>query len=63
MSRVGILSFSDGRDFVHQGIAGFVAEVEARIVAACNAAGYEVALGTSADHLQRGGRGRGPQDG
>jgi L-fucose/D-arabinose isomerase len=44
MSRVGILSFSDGRDFVHQGIAGFVADVEARIVAACEAAGYEVAV-------------------
>ena len=46
MSRVGILTFSDGRDFVHQGLVGFLADVEARIVAACEAAGYEVVLGT-----------------
>jgi L-fucose/D-arabinose isomerase len=46
MPSVGILTFSDGRDFVHQGLARFVAEVEGRIVAACEAAGYEVALGT-----------------
>ena len=46
MSRVGVLTFSDGRDFVHQGIAGFVADVEARIIAACEAAGYEVVRGT-----------------
>ncbi len=47
MSRVGVLTFSDGRDFVHQGIAGFVADVEARIIAACEAAGYEVVRGTA----------------
>ena len=47
MSRVGILTFSDGRDFVHQGLVGFLADVEARIVAACEAAGYEVVLGTA----------------
>ncbi len=47
MSRVGVLTFSDGRDFVHQGIAGFVAEVEGRIIAACEAAGYEVVRGTA----------------
>ena len=33
MSRVGVLTFSDGRDFVHQGIAGFGAAVEGRIAA------------------------------
>ena len=44
MPRVGILTFSDGRDFVHQGIAGFVSEVEGHIVRACEAAGYEVIL-------------------
>jgi L-fucose isomerase len=45
MPRVGILSFSDGRDFVHEGIASFVAEVEDRIVAACQASGHEVVRG------------------
>lgn len=42
MSRVGILSFSDGREFVHHGIASFVADVEARIATACAASGHEV---------------------
>ncbi len=46
MPRVGILSFSDGRGFVHQGIAGFVGDVEERIAAACTASGYEVVRGT-----------------
>ena len=46
MSRIGVLSFSDGRSFVHEGIAGFVAEAEARVVAACRAAGHEVVKGT-----------------
>ena len=44
MSRVGI----DTRwpQLVHQGLVGFLADVEARIVAACEAAGYEVVRGT-----------------
>ena len=46
MPKVGILSFSDGRDFVHQGIASFGAAVEGRIAAACRASGFEVVLGT-----------------
>ncbi len=46
MPKVGILSFSDGRDFVHQGIASFGAQVEGRIAAACRADGFEVVLGT-----------------
>lgn len=46
MVRVGIITFSDGRDFVHQGIASFVADVEARIVRACETSGYEVVRGT-----------------
>lgn len=48
MPRVGILSFSDGRDFVHRDLAGFVAGVEDRIAAACQAAGYEVVRGSDA---------------
>ena len=46
MPRVGILTFSDGRDFVHQGVAGFAADVEGRIAAACEAFGCEVVRGT-----------------
>jgi L-fucose isomerase len=46
MSRVGVLTFSDGRAFVHQGIAGFVAEVEEHIVAACQALGHDVVTGS-----------------
>lgn len=44
MARVGVLSFSDGRDFVHRGIAEFVDTVERRIGAACAALGHEVVL-------------------
>ncbi len=46
MSSIGILSFSDGRNFVHQDIASFVAEMEGRIAAACQAAGHEVVRGS-----------------
>ena len=46
MPHVGILTFSDGRDFVHQGLIGFEDDVEARIVAMCEAAGYDVVRGT-----------------
>ncbi|HTV12436.1 MAG TPA: L-fucose/L-arabinose isomerase family protein [Acidimicrobiales bacterium] len=45
MSKVGVLSFSDGRDFVHEGVASFVAAVEDRIVAACKGFGAEVVRG------------------
>jgi L-fucose isomerase len=46
MSRVGILTFSDGRDFVHRGVAEFATDVEGRIAAACAAFGAEVVRGT-----------------
>jgi L-fucose isomerase len=46
LPKVGILSFSDGRDFVHQGIASFGVAVEGRIAAALRASGFEVVLGT-----------------
>jgi L-fucose isomerase len=45
MARIGILSFSDGRDFVHRDIARFVADVEDRVTAACRSVGHEVVLG------------------
>ncbi len=38
MAVIGMLSFSDGRPFVHRGIA----ELEDRIVAACQASGHRV---------------------
>jgi len=42
MARVAILSFSDGRDFVHRGVADFVAGVEDRIAATVTELGHEV---------------------
>jgi len=48
MAKVGILSFSDGREFVHAGIAGFVTEVQARIANACKTSGHEVVVGQEA---------------
>ncbi len=44
MARVGILTFSDGRDFVHEGagVGPFALNVESDIVAALEAAGHEV---------------------
>ena len=46
MATVGVLSFSDGRSFVHAGVSGFVAEVEGRIAAACQASGHTVVRGS-----------------
>ena len=46
MATIGVLSFSDGREFVHQGIAGFVAEAESRLAATCRAAGHQVVVGS-----------------
>ena len=42
MARVGLLTFSDGRDFVHRDLAGFTREVEDEIAAALAAAGHDV---------------------
>src|ERR1035441_7224853 len=47
MSRVGILTFSDGRDFVSKGLEEFALNVERRIAAACEAFGAEVVRGTA----------------
>jgi L-fucose isomerase len=46
MSCVGILTFSDGRGFVHKAVVGLAADVEQRIAAACEAFGAEVVRGT-----------------
>ena len=42
MAKIGVLSFSDGREFVHQGIAGFVTEAERRLAATCRTQAVEV---------------------
>jgi L-fucose/D-arabinose isomerase len=42
LSRIALLSFSDGRDFVHRDVAAFVAEAEARVASALVELGHEV---------------------
>jgi L-fucose isomerase len=42
LSRIAVLSFSDGRDFVNRDVAAFVAEAEHRVVSALAALGHEV---------------------
>ena len=45
MARVGLLTFSDGRDFVHRDLAGFTREVEDGIAGVLEEAGHEVLRG------------------
>lgn len=45
MARIGVISISDGRDYVHSGIADFIIDTETRLVAALTAAGHEVVRG------------------
>jgi L-fucose/D-arabinose isomerase len=42
VARVGVLTFSDGRDFVHRDLVGFTREVEDEIAGALSDAGHEV---------------------
>ena len=42
MARIGLISLSDGRDYVHSGIAEFVRGTEDRLAAALAEAGHEV---------------------
>ncbi len=46
MARIGVISFSDGRDYVHGGIADFVASTEDVLVQQLAAAGHEVVRGS-----------------
>jgi L-fucose isomerase len=48
MARIGLLTFTDGRDFVRNDTGAFVAGVEQRIAGALTAAGHEVRCGASA---------------
>ena len=45
MARVGLLTFSDGRDFVHRDLEGFTREVEDAIAGVLAEAGHEVLRG------------------
>ena len=47
MARIGLLSFSDGRSYVHEGVAQFVANVEERLVRHLEEHGHEVYRGTA----------------
>ncbi|MFI5587632.1 L-fucose/L-arabinose isomerase family protein [Amycolatopsis sp. NPDC051758] len=42
MARIGVINLSDGRDYVHNGIAEFIRGTEDRLVAALAEAGHEV---------------------
>ncbi|HEX2298370.1 MAG TPA: L-fucose/L-arabinose isomerase family protein [Pseudonocardiaceae bacterium] len=46
MARIGVISFSDGRDYVHGGIAEFVRSTEDALAAQLTAAGHHVVRGT-----------------
>ncbi|WP_069167735.1 L-fucose/L-arabinose isomerase family protein [Nocardia altamirensis] len=45
MARIGVISISDGRDYVHAGIAEFIRTTEDRLVAALTEAGHHVVRG------------------
>lgn len=45
MARIGVISFSDGRDYVHGGIADFVKSTEDTLARELTAAGHEVVRG------------------
>ncbi|MFD9890129.1 L-fucose/L-arabinose isomerase family protein [Amycolatopsis sp. NPDC059027] len=48
MARIGVINISDGRDYVHGGIADFIRSNEDKLVASLTAAGHEVVRAPSA---------------
>ena len=42
MARIGVINISDGRDYVHGGLADFIRANEDKLVASLEAAGHEV---------------------
>ncbi|MGH3993208.1 MAG: fucose isomerase, partial [Pseudonocardiaceae bacterium] len=46
MARIGVISFSDGRDYVHGGIADFVRSTEDALAQQLAAAGHHVVRGS-----------------
>jgi L-fucose isomerase len=47
VARIGVLSVSDGRDYVHGGIAGFIQAAEDKLAARLSGAGHEVIRGSA----------------
>ena len=47
MARIGVINISDGRDYVHEGIADFILANEDKLVARLTAAGHEVVRASS----------------
>jgi L-fucose/D-arabinose isomerase len=45
MARIGLLTFSDGRDFVHHDLIPFIEDVEQKIIGTLKAKGHEVIRG------------------
>ncbi len=45
MARIGLLTFSDGRDFVHNDLTGFLADIEQKISVTLTDHGHEVIKG------------------
>lgn len=50
MARIGLISISDGRDFVHRDIRDFIAAAEARLAAALRQAGHDVVVASAIVH-------------
>ena len=61
MARIGVISISDGRDYVHDGIAEFIRTNEDRLVAEVTFAGHEVVSRLSTGQYQYPGRLGGPR--
>ncbi|RZS43295.1 L-fucose isomerase [Herbihabitans rhizosphaerae] len=47
MARIGVINISDGRDYVHSGIADFIRGNEDKLVQSLEAAGHEVVRGSA----------------
>ncbi|SMD06404.1 L-fucose/L-arabinose isomerase family protein [Kibdelosporangium aridum] len=47
MARIGVISISDGRDYVHGGIADFIGRTEDKLATRLTEAGHEVVRGSS----------------
>lgn len=45
MARIGLLTFSDGRDFVHHDLIPFIEDIEQKIIGTLEAKGHEVIQG------------------
>ncbi len=50
MARIGLISISDGRDFVHRDIRDFIAAAQERLAAALRGAGHDVVVASAIVH-------------